>query len=64
MYENVLEPLSSPYNQREESLHLEPILQVIATLTRDHCSPWEKFNLFVPKIELIDMLKCKLFSHI
>ena len=42
---------STPYNQKEESLHLEPILRLIATLIQDHCSPWKNCNLFVPKID-------------
>ena len=37
-------------NQREESLHLETILQLVANLTQDHFSPWKKCNLMVPKI--------------
>ena len=36
----------------EESLHLEPILWLIASLTQDQCCPWKKCNLFVPKTDL------------
>ena len=54
MYENVLEPLSipqflfSPQSKRRESPG-RAFLQLIAILTQDHCSPWKKYNLFVPK---------------
>ena len=35
--------------QRKKSLHLESILQSVANLTQNHCSPWKKSNLIGPK---------------
>ena len=35
--------------QRKKSLHLESILQLVANLTQNHCSPWKKCNLIGPK---------------
>ena len=54
MYENVPEPFSIPQflfsrqSKRRES-PCRTFLQLIATLTQDLCSPWKKYNLFVPK---------------
>ena len=60
-----LHSLSSHINQRQESLHLEPILRLIATLTQDHCSPWKSAIYLHQKVipRLIENLKYKLLSQ-
>ena len=34
---------------KKKSLHSESILQLVANLTQNHCSPWKKCNLIGPK---------------
>ena len=55
MYENVLEPLSIPQfvfslqsKRRKSPFRTYSVIK--ASLTREHCSPWKKRNLLVPKI--------------
>lgn len=56
MFQNDLKLLSTPQSSfflqwRQKSLHLDHILQLVATLTQGHGSPWKKCALkwFAPK---------------
>ena len=47
---NTIVPFLHIIKEKKVSIS-EPILRLIATLTRDHCSYWKKCNFFVPKID-------------